>query len=57
MWLISNPFPFNVPTLNGKGLEICDELWKMNVDLCCLQVRWRGCWARLMGLHGRKYKL
>ena len=38
-------------------MEICDELWKRNVDLCCLQeVRWRGCGARLMGLQCRKYK-
>ena len=27
---------WNVGTLNGKGLEICDEPWKRNVDLCCL---------------------
>ena len=39
-------------------MEICDELWKRNVDLCCLlDVRWRGCGARLIGLQGRKYKL
>ena len=24
----------NIGALNGKGLEICDELWKRNVDLC-----------------------
>ena len=49
---------WNIGTLNGKGLEICDELWWRNVDLCCLQeVRWRGCGARLIGLQGRKYKL
>ena len=24
---------WNIGTLNGKGLKICDELWKMNVDL------------------------
>ena len=42
----------------GRVLEICDGPWKRNVDLCCLQeVRWRGCGARLIGLHGRRYKL
>ena len=49
---------WNINTLNGMGLEICDELWKRNVDLCGLQeVRWRGRWVRLIGLHGRNYKL
>ena len=34
----------NIGALNEMGLEICDELWKRNVDLCCsLVVRWRGC--------------
>ena len=28
---------WNIGALNGKGLEICDELWRRNVDLCCLQ--------------------
>ena len=49
---------WNIGTLNGKGLEICDELWRGNLDLYCLQeVRWRGCGARLIGLQGRRYKL
>ena len=39
-------------------MEVCHELWKRNVDLCCLQeVRWRGCGARPIGLQGRKCKL
>ena len=25
---------WNIGMLSGKGLEICDELWKRNVDLC-----------------------
>ena len=54
MWLGT----WNIGTLNGKGLEICDELWKRNVELCCLQeVRWRGCGDRQIGLQGRRYKL
>ena len=49
---------WNIGTLNGIGVEICDELWKRNVDLCCSQeVRWRGCGARLVGVQGRRYKL
>ena len=44
--------------LNGKGLVICEELWKRNVDLCCIQeVRWRGCGVRLIYVQGGKYKL
>ena len=43
-------------TLSEKGLEICDELVKRNVDLCCFQeVGWSGCGARLIGLLGRRY--
>ena len=30
---------WKIGTLNGKGLEICDELWKRNVDLCLQEVR------------------
>ena len=48
----------NIGTLNGKILEICDELWRGNVDLCCLQeVRWRGCVARLIDVQGSRYGL
>ena len=28
---------WNIGTLNRKGLERGDELWKRNVDLCSLQ--------------------
>ena len=49
---------WNVGTLNGNVLEICDELLMRNVYLCCLQeVRWRGCGARLIGFQGRRYNL
>ena len=52
------PGTCNIGTLIGNGLDICDELLKRNVDLCCLQeVRWRGCGARLIGVLGRRYKL
>ena len=40
---------WNVGSLNGMGLEICDEPWKRNIDFCSLQeVRWRGRGARLI---------
>ena len=49
---------WNIGTFNGKGLELCDVLWKRNVDLCCLpEVGWIGCGARLIGLQGRRYQL
>ena len=39
-------------------MEICEELWKRNVDLCYLEeMRWRGCGSRLIGLQDRRYKL
>ena len=49
---------WDIGTLNGKGLEICEELWKRNVDLRCLQqARWLVRGPRLIGLQGRRYKL
>ena len=49
---------WTIVTLSGKGMEICEELWRRNVHLCSsLEVRWRGCGSRLIGLQGRKYKL
>ena len=40
------------------GTEVCEELRKRRVDVCCLQkVRWRGQRARFMGVKGRRYKL
>ena len=41
---------WNVGSLSGKGGEICEELRKRMIDVCCLQeVRWRvrvlGCWG------------
>ena len=49
---------WNIGTLNGKILEICNVLWKRNVGLCCSQeVRWRGCGPKQLGLQGRRYEL
>ena len=38
--------------------EVCEELRKRMIDVCCLQeVRWRGQGARMQGMKGRRYKL
>ena len=45
-------------SLSGRGTEVCEELRKRRVDVCCLQeVRWRGQGARFLGAKGRRYKL
>ena len=42
----------------GKGRELCEQLRKREVDMCCLhEVRWRGQGARFVGCRGRRYKL
>ena len=44
--------------MSGKGGEVCEEVRKRMVDVCCLQeVRWRGQVARMLGMKGRRYKL
>ena len=43
--------------MEGGG-EVCEELRKRMIDVCCLQeVRWRGQCARMLGMKGRRYKL
>ena len=42
---------------SGKGGDTCDELRKRMIDVCCLQVRWRGQGAKMVGMKGRRYKL
>ena len=39
------PETWNIGTLNGNGFEIYDELWKRNVDLCCLQCEMERMWG------------
>ena len=40
------------------GGEVCEELRKRMIDVCCLQeVRWRVQGARMLGMKGRIYKL
>lgn len=49
---------WNVGSLSGRGTEVCEELRKRRVDVCCLQeVRWRGQGAKCLGAKGRRYKL
>ena len=34
---------WNVGSISGRATEVCEELRKQKVDVCCLQeVRWRG---------------
>ena len=48
----------NIGTISGRGTEVCEELRKRKVDVCCLQeVRWRGEGARFVGVKGTRYKL
>ena len=49
---------WNVDSMSGRGTEVCEELRKRRVNVCCLQeMRWRGRRARFMGVKGRRYKL
>ena len=49
---------WNVGSMSGRGTEVCDELRKRRMNVCCLQeLRWRGQGARFMDVKGRRYKL
>ena len=44
---------WNVGSICGRGTEVCEELRKRKVVVCCLQeVRWRGEGARFFGVKG-----
>ena len=48
---------WNVGSMSGRGAEVCEDLRKRRMDVCCLQeVRWRGQGARFMGVKGRRYR-
>ena len=48
----------NVGSLSGRKTEVCEELRKRKVDVCCLQeIRWKGQGSRFVGTCGRRYKL
>ena len=49
---------WNIGSMSGRDTEVCEELRKWRMDVCCLQeVRWRGQGARFLGVKGRRYKL
>ena len=49
---------WNIGSMSGRGTEVCEELRKRRLDLCCLQeIRWRGQGARFLGVKGTRYKL
>ena len=57
-WLGVRVGTWNVGSLSGRATEVCEELRKRTMDVCCLQeVRWRGQGARFVGVKGRRYKL
>ena len=42
----------------GSGTDVCEQLRKREVDMCCLQEpRWRGQGARFIGCRDKRYKL
>ena len=48
----------NVASLCGRKTEVCEELRKKRVDVCCIQeIRWKGQEARFVVTSGQRYKL
>ena len=48
----------NVENLCGRKTEVCEELKKIKIDVCCMQeVQWKNQGARFVGTSGRRYKL
>ena len=48
----------NIKSLNGKKMELCEELLKREIGICCIQeVRWRGMGSKLVGSLGKRFKL
>ena len=44
---------WNVGSMSGRGTEVCDELRKRKMNVCCLQeVRWRGQGSTVYGCKG-----
>ena len=49
---------WNVGSLCGRRVEICQELRKRKVDECGLQeIRWKNKGTRFLGVFGRRFKL
>ena len=48
----------NLDSLSGNRGDVCEELRKRMIYVCCLlEVRWRGQGTRMLGMKGRGYKL
>ena len=48
---------FNMVSLNGKSMEVCEELLRREVGVCCIQeVRQRGMGSKSEGSLGRRFK-
>ena len=48
----------NVGSLCGRKTEVCEELRRRKVDVCCIQeARWKDQGAHFVGTSGRRYKL
>ena len=44
---------WNVGSISGRGSEVCEELRKRGIDVCCLQeVRWKSKGARFTSDEG-----
>ena len=49
---------WNIDCLGGKGGEVCYELRKMMIAVCCLlEVRWRGQDSWMLAMGGMRYNL
>ena len=49
---------YNIASLNGKSMELCEELVGREVGICCIQeVRWRGMGSKYLGSLARRFKL
>ena len=48
---------WNLGSIGGREVKVCEQLRRRKVDMCCLQeVRWRGQGISFVGLKGRRYK-
>ena len=49
---------YNIGSLNGKSMELCEELVRRDVGICYIQeVRWKGMGSKSVGSSGRRFKL
>ena len=47
---------WNICTMRGRSSEIVETITRRNVDLCCVQVRWRGASPRYITGKDSRYK-